>query len=118
MLKEFGVDLERLHEKDGVYDVKFLVLQRKLRIIASPGGLQQVRTELEKISAQLPEVDCLKEEECCPVCLSTPEDGRRLEHCGHIYCSSCLTLQILSSSGPLLCVQEVIWILSLLSTLL
>lgn len=38
--------------------------------------------------------------------MSTHEDGRRLEHCGHIYCSSCLTLQILSSSGPLLCVQE------------
>ena len=116
MLKEFGVELERLHEKDGVHDVKFLVPQRKLRIIASPGGLQQVKTELGRISEQLPEVDCLKEEECCPVCLSTPEDGRRLEHCGHIYCSSCLTLQILSSSGPLLCVQEVFWILSLLST--
>ena len=109
MLKEFGVDLKYLHDKEGVHDVKFLVLQRKLRIVASPAGLQQVQEELLNIAEQLPEVGHLgEEEECCPVCLSPPEDGRRLEHCGHIYCLPCLTLQIMSSSGPLLCSQQVI----------
>ena len=108
MLKEFGVDLKYLHDKEGVHDVKFLVLQRKLRIVASPAGLQQVQEELLNIAEQLPEVGPLgEEEECCPVCLSPPEDGRRLEHCGHIYCSPCLTLQILSSSGSLLCSHQV-----------
>ena len=108
MLKEFGVDLKYLHDKEGVHDVKFLVLQRNLKIVASPAGLQQVQEELLNIAEQLPEVGSLgEEEECCPVCLSPPEDGRRLEHCGHIYCLPCLTLQILSSSGALLCSHQV-----------
>ena len=107
MLKEFGVDLKYLYDKEGVHDVKFLVLQRKLRIVASPEGLQQVQKELENLAEQLPKVDNFVEKECCPVCLSPPEDGKRLEHCGHIYCSPCLTLQIISSSSPLLCSHQV-----------
>ena len=107
MLKEFGVDLKYLHDKEGVHDVKFLVLQRKLRIVASPEGLRMVQEALKDVAEQLPEAGHLGDEECCPVCLSPPEDGKRLEHCGHIYCSPCLTLQILSSSGSLLCSHQV-----------
>ena len=110
MLKEFGVDLKSLYDKEGVHEVKFLVLQRKLRIIASPEGLQRVQKMLENLAEQLPapEVNNVGETECCPVCLSPPVDGKRLEYCGHIYCLPCLTLQILSSSWPLLCSHQVI----------
>ena len=108
MLKEFGVDLKSLFDKEGVHEVKFLVLQRKLRIVASSEGLKQVQQMLENVAKQLPEVKTFGEKECCPVCLSPPVDGKRLEHCGHIYCSPCLTLQIMSSSWPLLCSHQVI----------
>ena len=108
MLKEFGVDLKALYDKEGVHEVKFLVLQRKLRIVASPKGLQCVQKELENLAKQFTEEGNFGVEECCPVCLSPPLHGKRLEYCGHIYCPPCLTLQIMSSSGPLLCSQQVI----------
>ena len=109
MLKEFGVDLKALYDKEGVHEVKFLVLQRKLRIVASPKGLQDVQMELENLAKQFTEEGSFGEEaECCPVCLSPPLHGKRLEYCGHIYCPPCLTLQIMSSAWPLRCSHTVI----------
>ena len=107
MLKKFGVDLQPLYDKEGVHDIKFLIQQRKLRIAASPEGFQCVLKELENIGKLLPEGGPLGDEESCPVCLSPPHDGKRLEHCGHMYCSQCLVLQIMSTTGPLQCSHQV-----------
>ena len=49
------------------------------------------------------------EDEACGVCLMPPEDDEayRLEICGHLVCSSCLKMQIISGDLPMQCSQEV-----------
>ena len=108
MLKQFGVDLRVLHDLGGVHSVKFLVSQRKLEVVASQEALTKVLETLRGLAEEL-SADSEYEEECCPVCLSPPEGDHRvrLQHCGHLYCSPCLHMQIRATAWPLACCPQV-----------
>ena len=108
MLKRFGTDLGILHELEGVHSVKFLVSQRKLEVVASLNSLEEVLDAIRGLAGELSEA-ADSEEESCPVCLVPPKAGERsrLQHCGHLYCSPCLLLQITASAWPLSCCEQV-----------
>lgn len=108
MLTEFDADLKVLHAMEGVHEVKFLVGPRKLKIVSSSQGHVELMEALRSLAARMPEAS-QDEEEACPVCLTPPEGKERvrLEVCGHLYCSPCLAMQVMSAPWPLLCSFEV-----------
>ena len=108
MLTEFDTDLNVLHAIEGVHEVRFLVGQRKLKIVSSNEGHVGLMEILTNLAARMPEA-FQGEEEACPVCLTPPEgkERARLELCGHLYCSPCLAMQVMSAPWPLLCSFEV-----------
>jgi len=107
MLTEFDADLKVLHAMEGVHEVKFLVGPRKLKIVSSSQGHVELMEALRSLAARMPEAS-QDEEEACSVCLTPPEGKERvrLEVCGHLYCSPCLAMQVMSAPWPLLCSFE------------
>ena len=115
LIVRYGADLEKLKAESGLLSIS---LKHRLHSIILNGNEAAVDKALQKIEETKGQLSTnlrqTSEENLpeCPICLCEIElsDIVRLEFCGHAYCQSCLTSQILSAvkdkQFPIQCAAE------------
>ncbi|XP_035206777.1 ATP-dependent RNA helicase DEAH12, chloroplastic-like isoform X2 [Stegodyphus dumicola] len=110
LFNKYGLDLHGLIDDFNLKAAHLDVYRKKLMLEGQSIKLKKAEENLEKICAELYAKYTASEdnpEETCPICLDPISyDFQRLENCGHVFCKSCLLLQVKSKSIPLICVKQ------------
>lgn len=118
LLRKFDPGLKQLESKVGVTSIHLNPSRQVITLFASENGFDEVSALIEHYSEYLKSAIPVAEQrqhrhyeiECC-VCftvIKSSGDIFRLEHCGHMYCRECISLQIAPSalSFPVECAAD------------
>ena len=112
VVSRFGLDLEKLVQKEGISGAVLNVNKYVLSVSSTPEAYKSLLQEIESFVSRGDFHLILNQEvvECC-VCWTEPDSESeifRLEYCGHSYCIECIKIQVTSTTAvfPLVCAAD------------
>ena len=107
---KFGLDLEKLTQRDGISGASLNIHKHILSVSATPEAYKCLQEEINALQPAASDGGVQKFPDCC-ACYTEVDCERnlfRLECCGHVYCVECIKMQVTSSVAtfPLVCVAE------------
>lgn len=113
VVSQFGLDLEKMVQKEGISGAVLNVHKHVLSVNATDDAYKSLLKEIDSFTPPNANHPAQNEEEtveCC-VCwmqLDSESEVFRLEFCGHSYCTECIQIQVTSSTTvfPLVCAAD------------
>ena len=112
VVSRFGLDLEKLVQKEGISGAVLNVNKHVLSVSSTPEAYKSLLEEIESFASR-GDVHLTQNQEvveCC-VCwteLNSESEIFRLEYCGHSYCIECIKIQVTFTTAvfPLICAAD------------
>jgi len=111
VVSQYGLDLEKLVQKEGISGAMLNVHKHVLSVSATPDAYKSLLEEIKSFTLSTSHCTQNKEDVECCVCwteLDSESEIFRLECCGHSYCIECIKIQTTSATAvfPLMCAAD------------
>ena len=99
LIKNQSELLEKIKTKFELTKIRINFLKKAIEVTGLPAALEGAIPEILKAFKKISKDDKLaqKSKEDCPVCFDEMNDPYTLLHCGHSFCSTCLSAQLAES---------------------